>query len=228
MGKLTPKERKVQRDHLNRRRNTLRKQGASNKEIRRLLGGYDFSGLSDSQLNRLYNQSKSVGRVTVVNNTIVSNDYLKKVKAWYGTKYQPEKVSTSYAKQLKSTLNQFQSVSDIKRYRNEMDKTAKQRYIDHLEYQLEKLKSEKRLAVSQEKAYRKTVSAIKRLSRNDFKAFINGDLSSKTDFDTIFIVDSPNNQTDEAYNDYEFTNLAEQFEGLGYAVNQFKAFKTRK
>ena len=228
MVKLTPKERKVQRDHLNRRRNTLQKQGASNKEIRRLLGGFDFAGLSDTQLNILYNQSKSVGRVTVVNNTIVKNDYLKKVKAWYGTNYQPEKVSSSYAKQLKSTLNQFQSVSDIKRYRNEMDKTVKQRYIDHLEYQLEKLKSEKRLAVSQEKAYRKTVSAIKRLSRNDFKNFINGDLSSKTDFDAIFIVDSPNNQTDEAYNDYEFTNLAEQFEGLGYAVNQFKAFKTRK
>ncbi len=108
-----------------------------------------------------------------------------------------------------------------------MDKTVKQRYIDHLEYQLEKLKSEKRLAVSQEKAYRKTVSGIKRLSRNDFKAFINGDLSSKTGFDAIFIVDSPNNQTDESYNDYEFTTLEEQFEGLGYAVNQFKAFKKR-
>lgn len=96
-----------------------------------------------------------------------------------------------------------------------------------MEHQLDKLKSEKRLAVSQEKAYRRTVSSIKRLSRNDFKAFINGDLSSKTDFDTIFLVDSPNNQTDEAYNDYEFTNLSEQFEGLGYAVNQFKAFKKR-
>ena len=228
MVKLTPKERKVQRDHLNRRRNTLQKQGASNKEIRRLLGGYDFAGLSDTQLNRLYNQSKSVGRVTVVNNNIVKNDYLKKVKAWYGTKYQPEKVSSNYAKQLKSTLNEFKSVSDIKRYRNEMDKTVKQRYIDHLEYQLEKLKSEKRLGASQEKAYRKTVSAIKRLSRNEFKNFINGDLSSKTDFDTIFIIDSPDNQKDEAYNDYEFTTLAEQFEGLGYAVNQFKAHKTRK
>ena len=228
MVKLTPKERKVQRDHLNRRRNTLQKQGASNKEIRRLLGGYDFAGLSDTQLNRLYNQSKNTGRVTVVNNNIVKNDYLKKVKAWYGTKYQPEKVSSNYAKQLKSTLNQFKSVSDIKRYRNEMDKTVKQRYIDHLEYQLEKLKSEKRLGVSQEKAYKKTVSSIKRLSRNDFKNFINGDLSSKTDFDTIFIIDSPDNQKDEAYNDYEFTTLAEQFEGLGYAVNQFKAFKTRK
>ena len=228
MVKLTQKERKVQRDHLNRRRNTLQKQGASNKEIRRLLGGFDFAGLSDSQLNRLYNKSKSTGRVTVVNNTIVKNDYLKKVKAWYGTKYQPEKVSSNYAKQLKSTLNQFQSVSDIKRYRNEMDKTVKQRYIDHLEYQLEKLKSEKRIGVSQEKAYRKTVSAIKRLSRNEFKNFINGDLSSKTDFDTIFIVDSPDSQKDEAYNDYEFTTLAEQFEGLGYAVNQFKSLKTRK
>ena len=228
MVKLTPKERKVQRDHLNRRRNTLQKQGASNKEIRRLLGGYDFAGLSDTQLNKLYNQSKSVGRVTVVNNNIVKNDYLKKVKAWYGTKYQPEKVSSNYTKQLKSTLNQFQSISVIKRYRNEMDKTVKQRYIDHLEYQLEKLKSEKRIGGSQEKAYRKTVSAIKRLSRNEFKNFINGDLSSKTDFDAIFIVDSPNNQTDEAYNDYEFTNLAEQFEGLGYAVNQIKTFKTRK
>ena len=228
MVKLTPKQRKVQRDHLNRRRNTLQKQGASNKEIRRLLGAFDFAGLSDTQLNKLYNQSKSVGRVTVVNNTIVRNDYLKKVKAWYGTKYQPEKVSSSYAKQLKSTLNQFQSVSDIKRYRNEMDKTVKQRYIDHLEYQLEKLKSEERLGVSQEKAYRKTVSAIKRLSRNEFKNFINGDLSSKTDFDTIFIIDSPDNQKDEAYNDYEFTTLAEQFEGLGYAVNQFKSLKARK
>ena len=228
MVKLTPKERKVQRDHLNRRRNTLQKQGASNKEIKRLLGGFDFAGLSDTKLNRLYNQSKSTGRVTVVNNTIVRNDYLKKVKAWYGTKYQPEKVSSNYAKQLKSTLNQFQSVSDIKRYRNEMDKTVKQRYIDHLEYQLEKLKSEKRLAVSQEKSYRKTVSAIKRLSRNEFKNFINGDISSKTDFDTIFIVDSPDSQKDEAYNDYEFTTLAEQFDGLGYAVNQFKSLKTRK
>ena len=228
MVKLTPKQRKVQRDHLNRRRNTLQKNGASNKDIRKLLGAFNFAGLSDTQLNRLYNQSKSTGRVTVVNGSIVRNDYLKKVKAWYGTNYQPEKVSSNYAKQLKSTLNQFQTVSDIKRYRNEMDKTVKQRYIDHLEYQLEKLKSEKRLGVSQEKAYRKSVSAIKRLSRNDFKAFINGDLSSKTDFDTIFIVDSPNNQTDEAYNDYEFTNLAEQFEGLGYAVNQFKAFKSRK
>ena len=228
MVKLTPKQRKVQRDHLNRRRNTLQKQGASNKDIRKLLGGFNFAGLSDSQLNRLYNQSKSTGRVTVVNNNIVKNDYLKKLKAWYGTNYQPEKVSSSYAKQLKSTLNQFQSVSDIKRYRSETDKKVKNRYIDHLEYQLEKLKSEKRLAVSQEKAYRRTVSAIKRLSRNDFKAFINGDLSSKTDFDAIFIIDSPNNQTDESYNDYEFTTLAEQFEGLGYAVNQFKAFKTRK
>ena len=228
MVKLTPKERKVQRDHLNRRRNTLQKNGASNKDIRKLLGGFDFAGLSDSQLNRLYNKSKSAGRVTVVNNTIVSNDYLKKVKAWYGTKYQPEKVSTNYAKQLKSTLNQFQSVSDIKRYRNEMDNTVKQRYIDQLEYQLEKLKSEKRLAVSQEKAYRRTVSAIKRLSRNDFKAFINGDLSAKTDFDTIFIVDSPDSQKDEAYNDYEFTTLSEQFDGLGYAVNQFKKSESRK
>ena len=228
MVNLTPKQRKVQRDHLNRRRNTLQKQGANNKDIRKLLGGFDFAGLSDTQLNRLYNQSKSVGRVTVVNNNIVKNDYLKKVKAWYGTKYQPEKVSSNYAKQLKSTLNEFKSVSDIKRYRNEMDKTVKQRYIDHLEYQLEKLKSEKRLGVSQEKAYRKTVSAIKRLSRNEFKNFINGDLSSKTDFDTIFIIDSPDNQKDEAYNDYEFTTLAEQFEGLGYAVNQFKAHKTRK
>ena len=124
-------------------------------------------------------------------------------------------------------MNQYQSVSDIKRYRNEIDKTVKQRYIDHLEYQLDKLKTEKRLAVSQEKSYRKTVSAIKRLSRNDFKVFINGDLSSKTDFDTIFLVDSPNNQTDEAYNDCEFTTLAGQFDGLGYAVNQFKGFKTR-
>lgn len=228
MVKLTPKQRKVQRDHLNRRRNTLQKQGASNKDIRKLLGGFDFAGLSDTQLNRLYNQSKSTGRVTVIDSKIVKNDYLKRVKAWYGTKYQPEKVSSSYAKQLKSTLNQFQSVSDIKRYRNEMDKTVKQRYIDHLEYQLDKLKAEKRLAVSQEKAYKRTVSAIKRLSRNDFKAFINGDLSSKTDFDAIFIVDSPNNRTDEAYNDYEFTTLAEQFEGLGYAVNQFKKSESRK
>ena len=73
MVKLTPKERKVQRDHLNRRRNTLQKQGASNKEIRRLLGGFDFAGLSDNQLNRLYNQSKNTGRVTVVNNNIVKN-----------------------------------------------------------------------------------------------------------------------------------------------------------
>ena len=228
MVKLTPKERKVQRDHLNRRRNTLQKNGASNKDIRKLLGGFVFAGLSDTQLNRLYNQSKNTGRVTVVNGGIVNNDYLKKVKAWYGTKYQPEKVSSNYAKQLKSTLNQFQSVSDIKRYRNEMDKTVKQRYIDHLEYQLDKLKAEKRLAVSQEKAYRRTVSSIKRLSRNDFKSFINGDLSSKTDFDTIFIVDSPDSQKDEAYNDYEFTTLSEQFDGLGYAVNQFKKSENRK
>ena len=228
MVKLTPKQRKVQRDHLNRRRNTLQKQGASNKDIRRLLGGFDFAGVSDTQLNRLYNRSKNADRVTVVNGSIVKNDYLKKVKVWYGTNYDPEKVSGSYAKQLKSTLNQFQNVSDIKRYRNDMDKTVKQRYIDHLEYQLDKLKSEKQLSVSQEKAYRKTVSAIKRLSRQNFKDFINGDLSSKTDFDSIFIVDSPNSQTDEAYNDYEFTNLSEQFEGLGYAVNQFKTSKTRK
>ena len=228
MVKLTPKERKVQRDHLNRRRNTLQKNGASNKDIRKLLGRFDFAGLSDTQLNRLYNQSKSTGRVTVVNSGIVKNDYLKKVKAWYGTKYQPEKVSSNYTKQLKSTLNQFQSVSDIKRYRNEMDKTVKQRYIDHLEYQLDKLKAEKRLGVSQEKAYRRTVSSIKRLSRNNFKDFINGDLSSKTDFDSIFIVDSPDNQKDEAYNDYEFTTLSEQFDGLGYAVNQFKKSESRK
>ena len=228
MVKLTQKERKVQRDNLNRRRNTLQKQGASNKDIRKLLGGFDFAGLSDTQLNRLYNQSKSTGRVTVVNSGIVKNDYLKKVKAWYGTKYQPEKVSSNYTKQLKSTLNQFQSVSDIKRYRNEMDKTVKQRYIDHLEYQLDKLKSEKRLGVSQEKAYRRTVSSIKRLSRNNFKDFINGDLSSKTDFDTIFVIDSPDNQKDEAYNDYEFTTLSEQFDGLGYAVNQFKKSESRK
>ena len=228
MVKLTPKERKVQRDHLNRRRNTLQKNGASNKDIRKLLGGFDFAGLSDTQLNRLYNQSKNTGRVTVVNGGIVKNDYLKKVKAWYGTNYQPEKVSSNYAKQLKSTLNQFQSVSDIKRYRNEMDKTVKQRYIDHLEYQLDKLKAEKRLAVSQEKAYRRTVSSIKRLSRNDFKSFINGDLSAKTDFDAIFIVDSTDSQKDEAYNDYEFTSLSEQFDGLGYAVNQFKKSENRK
>lgn len=228
MVKLTPKQRKVQRDHLTRRKRTLQQQGASNKDIRRLLGGFDFAGLSDTQLNRLYNRSKNADKVTVVNGSIVKNDYLKKVKAWYGTKYDPEKVSGSYAKQLKSTLNQFKSVTDIKRYRADMDKTVKQRYIDHLEYQLDKLKAEKRLSVSQEKAYRKTVSTIKRLSRQSFKDFINGDLSSKTDFDTIFIVDSPNNQTDEAYNDYEFTNLSEQFEGLGYAVNQFKASKGRK
>lgn len=228
MVKLTPKQRKVQRDHLNRRRNTLQKRGVSNKDIRRLLGGFDFAGLSDTQLNRLYNRSKNSDKVTVVNGIIVKSDYLKKVKAWYGTNYDPEKVSGSYAKQLKSTLNQFKSVSDIKRYRADMDKTVKQRYIDHLEYQLDKLKAEKRLSVSQEKVYRKTVSSIKRFSRQNFKDFINGDLSSKTDFDSIFIVDSPNNQTDEAYNDYEFTGLSEQFEGLGYAVNQFKASKTRK
>lgn len=228
MVKLTPKQRKVQRDHLNRRRNTLQKRGVSNKDIRRLLGGFDFAGLSDTQLNRLYNRSKNSDKITVVNGAIVKNDYLKKLKAWYGTKYDPEKVSGSYAKQLKSTLNQFQSVADIKRYRADMDKTVKQRYIDHLEYQLDKLKAEKRLSVSQEKAYRKTVSSIKHLSRQNFKDFINGDLSSKTDFDRIFIVDSPNSKTDEAYNDYEFTNLSEQFEGLGYAVNQFKGSNTRK
>lgn len=228
MVKLTPKQRKVQRDHLTRRKRTLQRQGASNKDIRRLLGGFDFSGLSDTKLNRLYNRSKNSDKVVVLNGSIVKKDYLKKVKAWYGTKFEPDKVSTSYSKQLKSTLNQFKSVADIKRYRAETDKVVKQRYTDHLEYQLDKLKAEGRLGVSQEKAFRRTVSAIKRLSRQNFKDFINGDLSSKTDFDAIFVVDSQDNQKDEEYSELEFTTLSEQFEGLRYAIKQFNASLKRK
>jgi len=228
MVKLTPKQRKVQRDHLTRRRNTLRNQGASNADIKRLLGGYNFAGLNDKQLNNLYNRSKQSKPVSVVDGKIVTKEYLAKVKAWYGINYDPTKLSSTYQKSLKSTLNNFKSVKEIRQHKAEMDKRAKQRYIDQLEHLLDKHKAEGGLSEKSVKSYQKTINRIKRMSRQGFKDFVNGDVSSKVDFDAIFLIDSPNNQSDASYNDFDFTTISNLFDDLDRFSNQFIQSRRRK
>ena len=228
MVKLTPKQRKVQRDHLTRRRNTLKKQGAINADIKRLIGGYNFAGLSDKQLSNLYNRSKNSKPVTVVDGKIVDKSYLAKVKAWYGINYEPSKLSSSYQKSLKSTLNKFNSIKEIKQHKSDVDKRAKQRYIDQLEYLLEKHKNEGGLSQKSIKSYQKTINRIRRMSRQGFKDFVNGDVSGKVDFDTIFLIDSPTNQSDASYNDFDFSTISNLFDDLDRFSNQFIQSRKRR
>lgn len=227
MVKLSPKERKVQRDHLTRKKNSLLKQGASSADIKNLLGGYNFSGLSDDKLSKLYNRSKSLKPITVVDGVIVEKSYLAKVKAWYGINYNPSRMSSTYQQQLKSVLNNFGSIKEIKKHKAGVDKKAKQRYIDHLEYMLER--ADYKLSDKSKKTYKKIIKRIGKMSRQDFKDFVNGDVSGKVGFDAIFLIDSPTNETDASYNDLEFVSVAELFNDLGRFSNQFlRARKKRK
>ena len=66
---LTPKQRKVKRDYLTRKKRTLQQQGASNAEIKAFMGGrWNFAGMSDKALERAYDEIKSKGRTQVFGN----------------------------------------------------------------------------------------------------------------------------------------------------------------
>ena len=131
---LTPKQRKVQRDYLTRKKRTLQRQGASNAEIKAFMGGrWDFSGMSDKALERAYNEVKGKGRTQVFGNHVYTSDYVKKAKAWYGDKFSTEKLTQGFRSSQRSDLNRFHSAKEVKEYRSQRDREAKERYISALE-----------------------------------------------------------------------------------------------
>ena len=192
---LTPKQRKVQRDYLTRKKRTLQRQGASNAEIKAFMGGrWDFSGMSDKALERAYNEIKSKGRTRVFGNHVYTSDYVKKAKAWYGDKFSVEKLTQGFRSSQRSYLNRFHSAKEVKEYRSERDREAKERYIQALEEMHYNTRDAGNKA--QEKAFKSMVSRIRRMSASNFGAFLTGGASDKVSFDNVMVfVDTDGKET---------------------------------
>lgn len=183
---LTPKQRKVKRDYLTRKKRTLQQQGASNAEIKAFMGGrWNFAGMSDKALERAYDEIKSKGRTQVFGNHVYTSDYVKKAKAWYGDKFSVEKLTQGFRSSQHSELNRFHSVKEVKEYRSERDREAKERYIQALE----EMHYNTREAGNkpQEKAFKSMVSRIRRMSASNFGAFLTGGASDKVSFDNVMV-----------------------------------------
>ena len=192
---LTPKQRKVQRDYLTRKKRTLQRQGASNAEIKAFMGGrWDFSGMSDKALERAYNEIKSKGRTQVFGNYVYTSDYVKKAKIWYGDKFSVEKLTQGFRSSQRSDLNRFHSAKEVKEYRSERDREAKERYISALEEMHYNTREAGNKA--QEKAFKSMISRIRRMSASNFGAFLTGGASDKVSFDNVMVfVDTDGKET---------------------------------
>lgn len=183
---LTPKQRKVQRDYLTRKKRTLQRQGASNAEIKAFMGGrWDFAGMSDKALERAYNEVKAKGRTQVFGNHVYTSDYVKKAKAWYGDKFSVEKLTQGFRSSQRSDLNRFYSAKEVKEYRSERDREAKERYISALEEMHYNTREAGNKA--QEKAFKSMISRIRRMSASNFGAFLTGGASDKVSFDNVMV-----------------------------------------
>lgn len=181
MTKLSPKERKKQRDYLVRKRKSLFSKGADAKEVYEFLGGYDFKGLSDNKLSSLYNRAKSQPKVSVVKGKIYSNDFLKKAKSWYGKDFLEEKLTQGFLKSKKSFLNSFNSLAEIRSYKNKRDNIAKQRYIDMVEVLIHDMDA----SPTHKKKARQTLAQIKKFSNKRFKEFLSSPYADKISFDSL-------------------------------------------
>lgn len=196
---LTPKERKVQRDYLTRKKRTLQRQGASNAEIKAFMGGrWNFAGMSDKALERAYKEVKGKGRTQVFGNHVYTSDYVKKAKAWYGDKFSVEKLTQGFRRSQRSDLNRFHSAKEVKEYKSNRDLKAKERYIEALEDMYYNTRETGNKA--QEKAFKSMISRIRRMSASNFGAFLTGGAADKVSFDSVMVFI----ETDDTKTAFEF------------------------
>lgn len=183
---MTPKERKIARDYLTRRKRTLQRQGANNNEIKAYLGGrWNFAGMSDKALERAYHEIKGKGKTKVLGGHVYTQDYVKKAKAWYGDKFAQEKLTQGFRQSKKSKLNRFNDVKEVKAYRSKRDREAKERYISALEDMF--LNSSKSTDKNEIKKFNALKNRINRMSASNFGKFLTGGASDKVSFDNVMV-----------------------------------------
>lgn len=183
---LTPKQRKTMRDHLTRKKRNLQRQGANNKEIKAFMGGrWNFAGMSDNALERAYREVKSKGIPKVVNGYVYTQEYISKSKAWYGDRFSKEKLSQGFRQSQKSMLNNFKNVNEIRKYKQQIARKAKERYINALQEMHEK--TGRNQDTKYDKKFKTMVNRINRMSATNFGRFLTGGASEKVSFDKVMV-----------------------------------------
>ena len=183
---LTPKQRKTMRDHLTRKKRNLQRQGASNNEIKAVMGGrWNFDGISDNALERAYNEVKGKGVPKVVNGHVYTRDYIAKSKAWYGDRFSQEKLSQGFRQSQRSELNKFKNAGEVKKYRQTKAREAKDRYISALQEMYDN--TSRSQDTKQTKKFQTMISRINRMSASNFGKFLSGGASDKVSFDNVMV-----------------------------------------
>lgn len=217
------------RDHLTRKKRNLQRQGASNNEIKAFMGGrWNFSGMSDNALERAYHEIKSKGVPKVVNGHVYTRDYVAKSKAWYGDKFAKEKLSQGYKNSVKSDLNKFNSVKEVKQHRSRVHREAKERYIGALQEMYENTGRSK--DTKQAKKFQTMINRLNRMSASNFSKFLSGGASSKVSFDNVMIfVDSDGKDTAFEYQEGLANEILDNVDNFSKQfVADMKRRKSRK
>lgn len=226
---LTPKQRKTMRDHLTRKKRNLQRQGGSNNEIKAFMGGrWNFAGMSDNALERVYNEVKGKGVPKVVNGHVYTRDYIAKSKAWYGDRFSQEKLSQGFRQSQRSDLNKFKNAGEVKKYRQTKAREAKDRYISALQEMYDN--TSRSQDTKQAKKFQTMINRINRMSASNFGKFISGGASDKVSFDNVMVfVDTDGKDTAFEFQDGLANEILDNVDNFSKQfVTDMKRRKARK
>lgn len=224
---LTPKQRKVQRDYLQRKKRNLLSKGGHPQEIKDYFNGqYNFKNLSDERLESLYKTIKAKPLPVVVGDKVYTRDYIKKAKAWYGDNFAIDRLPQGFRKSERSEIAK-KSLSEIKQHKKDIFVNAKNRYLEGLNdvYSRSNLSSNK----AYEKRFNKFYNAIKRMTQKDFSNFLSSPYSDKISFDKVYtFINTDSSEVEEdTDNGYQETIAEQILQDVEQFVGVFKEEKKR-